>query len=136
MNNVQIVGNLTRDVEYSKTSTGNGYAKFALAVQRKYKSRDGERDTDFIDCVAWGKCAELCDKYLAKGSKIGIVGSIQVNNYTDQDGNNRKFVNVVVAEIEFLSSNNVVKGKSSNRSYSQPTQQSMEEYEDSDTLPF
>lgn len=136
MNNVQLIGNLTRDVDYGETTTGVAYAQFSVAVQRRFADTNGERQTDFIDCIAWRTLAELSHKYLSKGSKVGVVGSIQIDTYTDREGKTRKSFKVLVNSLEFLSSNSEVGGKSNKRSTNKPAQQSMEELDDTDTLPF
>lgn len=102
MNKLIIIGNLTKDPELSETSSGISYTKFTVAVSRNYTNSDGERETDFFDITAWRERAELCVKYLRKGSKVGIVGSVQFRTYEDDDGNKRKITEIKVDEIEFL----------------------------------
>ncbi len=102
MNKLIIIGNLTKDPELSETSSGISYTKFTVAVSRNYTNSDGERETDFFDITAWRERAELCVKYLKKGSKVGIVGSVQFRTYEDDDGNKRKITEIKVDEIEFL----------------------------------
>ena len=102
MNKLIIIGNLTKDPELSETSSGISYTKFTVAVSRNYTNSDGERETDFFDITAWRERAELCVKYLKKGSKVGIVGSVQFRTYEDDDGKKRKITEIKVDEIEFL----------------------------------
>lgn len=102
MNKLIIIGNLTKDPELLETSSGISYTKFTVAVSRNYTNSDGERETDFFDITAWRERAELCVKYLKKGSKVGIVGSVQFRTYEDDDGNKRKSTEIKVDEIEFL----------------------------------
>lgn len=102
MNKLIIIGNLTKDPELLETSSGISYTKFTVAVSRNYTNSDGERETDFFDITAWRERAELCVKYLKKGSKVGIVGSVQFRTYEDDDGNKRKITEIKVEEIEFL----------------------------------
>lgn len=102
MNKLIIIGNLTKDPELSETSSGISYTKFTVAVSRNYTNSDGERETDFFDITAWRERAELCVKYLRKGNKVGIVGSVQFRTYEDDDGNKRKITEIKVDEIEFL----------------------------------
>lgn len=102
MNKLIIIGNLTKDPELSETSSGISYTKFTVAVSRNYTNSDGERETDFFDITAWRERAELCVKYLRKGNKVGIVGSVQFRTYEDDDGNKRKITEIKVNEIEFL----------------------------------
>lgn len=104
MNTICLIGNLTAD-PVVKSFTANAVCRFTLAVRRKYKNSDGDYETDFIEVVAWGKKAELCEKYLKKGSKAGIVGSLQGREFETQTGEKRRVWEVVLEEIEFLSAN-------------------------------
>lgn len=103
MNRVFLTGNLTADPEMRQTQSGIQCATFRLAVQRRYKNQAGEREADFINVVAWRQTAELAGKYLAKGSKCGVVGWIMTRSYDGSDGNRRYVTEVVAEEIEFLS---------------------------------
>lgn len=104
MNTICLIGNLTAD-PVVKSFTANAVCRFTLAVRRKYKNSDGEYETDFIEVVAWGKKAELCEKYLKKGNKAGIVGSLQGRDFETRTGEKRRVWEVVLEEIEFLSEN-------------------------------
>jgi len=79
-------------------------ASFTLAVDRRFKNKDGQKEADFINCQAWGKTAEVLGQYTKKGSRIGIVGRLQVRSYDAQDGTKRWVTEVVVEELEFLES--------------------------------
>ena len=103
MNKVILVGNLTRDPELITTNNGISLCRFTLAVQRKYSSNEGEREADFINIVVWRAAADNCYKYLKKGSKAGVVGSMQTRSYDAQDGTKRYTTDVVAEEVEFLS---------------------------------
>lgn len=131
MNRLIIIGNLTKDPELSETNSGITYAKFTVAVSRNYTNADGERETDFFDITAWRERAELCGKYLHKGSKVGIVGSIQFRTYEDNEGNNRKIAEVKVDEIEFLSP----KKQDEEQATAKRTRPQLEEIDDGQ-LPF
>ena len=104
MNNVVMMGRLTRDPEirYSQ-GTGNAIATYSLAVDRKFK-RDGESDADFFTCVCFGKNAEFVEKYLKKGTKIVIRGSIQTENYTNKEGQKVYAIKIIVDEHDFAES--------------------------------
>ena len=102
MNKVFMIGNLTRDPELKQTSNGIAYCRFTIAVNRKYANADGERQADFFNVIAWRGTAEHCHKYLAKGSKVSVVGSLGVSNYEAQDGTKRTQVDITVDEVEFL----------------------------------
>ena len=97
MNNVQLLGRLTKDVELAETKSKKVYARFTLAVP------NGE-DAMFIDCVAFDKLAETIEKYVKKGNRLLVEGSINVSTYEDKDGNNRKSTNVFVNKITFIES--------------------------------
>ena len=103
MNKVLLTGNITKDTELKTTEKGTSYCQFTLALNGR-KNADGERRVDFIDCVAWGKTAELIAKYTQKGNKLGVIGELQKDDYTAQDGTKRYVTKVNVQEVEFLSS--------------------------------
>jgi single-strand DNA-binding protein len=103
MNKVILVGNLTRDPELSETPSGVAVCRFAIAVSRDYANSDGTRETDFFNITVWRGRAEVCGKYLKKGSKVAIVGSLQNRSYEDKDGIKRTVTDVVANEVEFLS---------------------------------
>lgn len=103
MNKIILIGNLTKDPELTQTSNGISVCKFTLAVSRKYQNADGEKETDFINCVAWRNLADTIEKFVKKGSKIGVIGSMQTRSYEAQDGTKRYVTEVVADEIEFLS---------------------------------
>ena len=102
MNKVILVGNLTRDPELTETSTGVAVCRFAIAVSRDYANSDGTRETDFFNITVWRGRAENCGKYLKKGNKVAIVGSLQNRSYEDKDGIKRNVTDVVANEVEFL----------------------------------
>lgn len=106
INKTTLIGRLTRDPETRILSTGTQVSTFNLAVERTYKSRDGEKSTDFIPIVAWGKTAELCEQYLQKGSMAGVAGRIQTRSYEANDGSKRYVTEVVVEEVTFLGPKN------------------------------
>lgn len=109
MNNVSLVGRLTKDVELKKTGSNTAVATGTLAVNRQFKSANGEREADFINIVAWRKTAEILSNYTSKGSQIGITGRIQTRSYEGNDGK-RVYVTEVVAETVML-----LDGKSNNQ---------------------
>jgi len=104
MNKAILVGNLTKDPELTTTQSGINVTRFTVACQRKYANENGERDCDFINCVAWRTNAEFIHKYFKKGNKIGIVGTIQTRSYDAEDGTKRYVTEVVVEESEFVQS--------------------------------
>lgn len=106
MNNVTIVGRLTKDPELRTISTGNTTCSFTVAVNRQFTNAQGERETDFINCVIWGKQAENLCKYCTKGSLIGVQGRIQTRNYDGQDGKKVYVTEVSAQNVSFLGSKN------------------------------
>ncbi len=141
MNKVYLIGNLTRDPEISETGSGLTLCRFAIAVNRNYSSSDGERQTDFFNITVWRALAENCGKYLKKGSKVAVVGSLQNRSYEDKDGNKRSVTDIVASEVEFLSSKSSgdamddepAPRRSSASSSRKPE---LEVMTDDDTLPF
>ena len=102
MNKVILVGNLTKDPELTQIPSGVAVCRFTLAVQRRFANADGQREADFLPVVVWRAQAETCAKYLKKGSKAGVVGSVQTRSYDAQDGTRRYVTEVVADEVEFL----------------------------------
>lgn len=105
MNKVILMGRLTKDPEISSSTSGTTFARYSLAVDRKYK-KDGEPDADFFNCTSFGKQAEFVEQYLHKGTKVVAVGRLQNNNYTNKDGQKVYDVRIMVDEIEFAESKN------------------------------
>lgn len=103
MNKAYLIGNITRDLELSKTTSGVSVTHFSIAVNRPFVKDDGERETDFFNVTAWRGVAENCVKFLSKGSKVAVVGSLQNRSYEDKDGNKRTVTDVIASEVEFLS---------------------------------
>lgn len=97
MNRIILVGRTTKEIELRTLDSGKVTTSFCIAVDRR-----ANKSTDFIDCVAWGKTAELLRDYVRKGERIGIEGSLQTRTYEDKNGNKRKAVEVLVDSIEFL----------------------------------
>ena len=104
MNNANLVGRLPRPVDLRYTQSGIAYGSFTLAVTRKYKNKDGEREADFINCVIWKKGAELLANYTQKGSLIGVSGPIQTRSYDNQQGQRVYVTEVLVENFDFLES--------------------------------
>ena len=102
LNHITIMGRLTRDPELRYTQSQTPVASFTLAVDRDYGSRDGgEKQTDFIDCVAWRSTAEFVSKYFQKGSMAVVSGRLQIRDWTDREGGKRRSAEVVVDNIYF-----------------------------------
>jgi len=97
------MGRLTRDPEVRYGQSGNAVANFSIAVDRRFK-RDGEAQTDFFNCTAFGKTGEFVEKYLKKGIKVVVDGELQNNNYEDKNGTKHYSVQIIVNQIEFAES--------------------------------
>lgn len=104
MNNVVLVGRLTKDVELRYTSNNTAVGNFTLAVNRYFKNTDGEYEADFINCVVFGKSAEILSEYTQKGDLLGVNGRIQTRNYEDEKGKKHYITEVVVERPTFISS--------------------------------
>jgi single-strand DNA-binding protein len=133
MNKVLMMGRLTKDPEVRYTNGENvtAIARFSIAVDRRFKNNNGEYETDFFNCTAFGKQGEFAEKYLKKGTKIVLSGRIQNDNYTNRDGQKVTAVQIITEEIEFAES----------KKNEQPTEQQKEEWAnidnlDSEELPF
>lgn len=102
INRVVLAGRPTRDPELKSTKSGTSVCLFTLAVDRNFKNKNGERETDFISCVAWKKTAEVMSQYVKKGSIIGVDGRIQTRSYDNRDGQRVYVTEVVVENFSFL----------------------------------
>ncbi|MEG2039301.1 MAG: single-stranded DNA-binding protein [Oscillospiraceae bacterium] len=148
-NKAILIGRLTADPELKQTQSGASVVSFSIAVDRSYAPKGGERQTDFIDCVAWRANAEFISKYFAKGRLIGIEGSIQARSYEDKNGNKRKAVEVVVDNAFFTESKSSATSMSTQQapvqnhvspqpaqSYSSGSAEDFQEIDTEDDLPF
>lgn len=102
MNNVSLIGRLTKDPDLRYTSSGMAVATFSLAVQRSFRNKDGEYEADFINCVCWNKSGETLANHVRKGQRIGVTGRIQTRNYENEQGNRVYVTEVVVEGFTFL----------------------------------
>lgn len=140
MNKVYLIGNLTRDPELTETASGISVCRFSVAVTRDYRNGDGMRETDFFNITVWRSQAENCGKYLKKGNKVAIVGSLQNRSYEDKDGIKRTVTDIVASEIEFLTPKNA-SGEGTGVPFDANTQVAKKERPalealDDDQLPF
>ena len=105
LNHITIMGRLVRDPELRRTGTGIAVASFTVAVDRDFSGREGgERETDFIDCVAWRNTAEFVSKYVTKGRMVVVSGRLQIRSWNDKDGNKRRTAEVVADNVYFADS--------------------------------
>ncbi len=142
MNKVILIGRLTKDPELSTTASGISVCRLSLAVSRRFKNADGERETDFFNIVAWRDLGETCHRFLKKGNQVAIVGSIQNRSYDAADGSKRYVTDIVAEEIDFISPKNSSDSEE-NSAYApsqepkaQPKQTAELEEIDDDSLPF
>lgn len=104
LNKIFIMGRLTKDPELRRTPTGTAVTSFTLAVDRDFKGQNGEKETDFIEVVAWRNTAEFVAKYFAKGRAAVVEGRLQIRDWKDKDGNNRRSAEVVADNVYFADS--------------------------------
>ncbi len=102
INRAVLVGRLTKDPELRRTANDIAVTTFTLAINRPFTSQSGDREADFIQCVAWRRQAETVEKFLSKGSLVGVEGRIQSRSYDDQDGNRKYITEIVCDSVQFL----------------------------------
>ena len=122
LNRVILMGRLTADPELKQTPNGISVATFSLAVDRNFSSKGAERQTDFINCVAWRQTAEFVSRYFSKGKLMAVEGSLQIRSYTDKNENKRQIAEVVIDQAYFAES------KNSSSSSPAPTYQQTNDY--------
>ena len=113
LNKIILMGRLTRDPELRRTQSGTAVTSFSLAVDRDFKSQGGDKETDFIDVVAWRNTAEFVSKYFTKGSMAVVSGRLQIRDWTDRDGNKRRSAEIVADNVYFGESKRSNEGNSS-----------------------
>ena len=101
LNHITLMGRLTRDPELRRTQSGTAVTSFTLAVDRDFKSQSGEKETDFIDIVAWRSTAEFVSKYFTKGRMAVVEGRLQIRDWTDKDGGKRRSAEVIANNVYF-----------------------------------
>ena len=132
LNKILIMGRLTRDPELRKTQSGIAVASFSLAVDRDYKAQDGSRQTDFIEVQAWRHTADFVSRYFTKGRMTVVEGRLQMQDWTDKEGNKRRSAVVVAEQVYFGDSK-----KTDDAPNAQPAPQEYHEINDDDgQLPF
>ena len=131
LNKIFIMGRLTRDPELRRTTSGTAVTSFSLAVDRDFKGQNGEKETDFIDVVAWRNTAEFVAKYFGKGRAAVVEGRLQIRDWKDKDGSNRRSAEVVADNVYFADSKR--DDANNGASYSA---QNFPEIDDEDDVPF
>jgi single-strand DNA-binding protein len=127
---------MTRDPELRRTPTGKAVASFTLAVDRDYAEKGAERQTDFIECVAWGGTAEFIERNFQKGQLAAATGRLQIRGWTDKDGNKRKTAEIVVSNIYFAGAKMSEKPSDSAEVQYAPPVDNFAEITDDEVLPF
>lgn len=135
MNRVFLIGNLTRDPELTETSGGISICRFSIAVTRAYSGGNGEKKTDFFNCVAWRGLGETVARYAHKGNKVAVEGSIELRNYEDSQGVKRTAVDIVCQNVEFLTpkSNGAESEENGSVGARKPT---LQPFDDDSDIPF
>ena len=139
LNHIVVMGRLTRDPELRRTGSGTPVASFTLAVDRDFSGKDGgEKETDFIDCVAWRQTGEFVSKYFTKGRMAVVSGRLQIRSWTDKDGNKRRTAEIVADNVYFGDSKQATSNDSgATGAYATPPAQDFEMLDDPDAqLPF
>ena len=137
LNHITIMGRLTRDPELRRTGSGIAATSFTLAVDRDYSGKDNsEKETDFIDCVAWRQTGEFVDKYFSKGRMAVVSGRLQIRSWNDKDGNKRRTAEVVADNVYFGDSKQDAPNANTGTQAATQPQEYAVITEDDDSLPF
>ena len=134
LNRIVIIGRLTRDPEVKTTTSGNTVATFTVAVDRAFKDKNGNTETDFIPVVVWRGQAESCGRYLSKGKLCAVDGRMQIRTYETSDGSKRTVAEVVADSVRFLSPKGETQGNNVSPSYEANPTATMDEFPEID--PF
>ena len=137
LNHIVLMGRLTRDPELRQTGSGISVASFTIAVDRDYAAQGAEKETDFVDIVAWRGTADFVSKYFAKGRMAVVSGRLQIRNWQDKEGNKRRSAEVVADNIYFGESKKDSQGSSPTQSYEPAQSTDFATLDDDDSeLPF
>ena len=142
MNKVILIGNLANDPESRTTQSGVAQCSFRIAVQRRFKGANGERETDFLPVVCWRQTAEFAQRYLAKGRKVAVEGSIQTRSYDAQDGSKRYVTEIIADSVEAVGGSEDGAQNAQNARGTQNAQKPAQNHQaeftevDDDELPF
>ena len=135
LNRITVIGRLTKDPELRSTSNGVAVATFTIAVDRQYKSQNGEKETDFIPIVVWRGLAETCSKYLSKGNMVAIDGRLQIRNYENDKGERRTIAEIVAENAQFLTPKGNTREDSNSAIFDRNSDE-LGEMEPIDDIPF
>ena len=136
LNHIIIMGRLTQDPELRTSPNGTSVTSFSVAVERDYKNQDGDKDTDFINVVAWRQTAEFVCKYFSKGRMAVVDGRLQIRGYTDKDGNKRRAAEIVAGSVYFGDSKRDGDNAAPKENPPVSDNQGFEAIDDDEDLPF
>ena len=136
MNKVILSGRFTKDPELKTTASQIQFTNFTLAVDRRFKDANGQRQADFINCTAWRQTATFISQYFRKGSKIAVVGSLSTRSYQDESGNNRYVTEVVIEEAEFAEAKMAEKAPTKPTTPAEVPEYTTDDIADDTPLPF
>ena len=144
LSHIDIAGRFVRDPELRRTASGTAVANFTIAVDRDFKNQIGEKETDFLDCIAWRSTAEFVSKFFKKGSMAIVSGRLEIRSWTDKDGNKRKSAEIVADNVYFCGSKRDPESDGSEvngsyAGYSRPaayTENDFQTIESDEQLPF
>lgn len=137
LNHITAAGRLTKDPELRRTQNGVAVASFTIACDRDIKDASGNKQTDFIDCVAWRNTAEFVDKYLTRGSMVIVSGRLQLREWTDKNGNKRRNAEILSESVYFGDSKRAVENIEKNETKGSAQTVDFDQVEiDDDELPF
>lgn len=139
LNKIILMGRMTRDPELRRTNSGTAVASFSLAVDRDFKAQNGEKETDFIDIVAWRNTAEFVSKYFSKGRMAVVEGRLQIREWTDKEGHKRRTAEVQADNVYFGDSKNSTSGATQQDNFgalNERMNQGFAEVDDDGELPF
>ena len=133
MNRIILIGRNVKEIELKQTASGVSVSEFTIAVNRSFKNANGERESDFFNCIAFSKLAETISRYVKKGDQVGVEGRLQTRNYTNKDGKKVYVTEIIVENVEFLQSK-----KEQNQPIGEDTlaNAKWEELKTDDDLPF
>lgn len=120
MNKCYLIGNLTRDPEKTTSASGISLCKFGIAINRQFANANGEREVDYFNIVTFRGLADNCEKFLAKGRKVGISGTIQTGSYVDKENIKRNTIDIIADDVEFLGGAASENGGAPSQEYSKP----------------
>ena len=137
LNHIVLMGRLTRDPELRRTGSGVAVTSFTIAVDRDFGGQDGQKETDFFDCVAWRQTGEFVSKYFAKGRMAVVSGRLQIRSWNDKDGNKRRTAEVIAENVYFGDSKSDSDNTRSTTYAPAPSAPAYTQIEDEDAqLPF